>query len=96
MFAILQEQAGRQHWIRIDGAFRRFIAVLGGPPPEDLQYSDHNVAERDADVLLALNARAVERTKRRRKYKEEPATYTVVPVNEYERFIRERGKEEAA
>ena len=83
-FAILQEQAGRRHWVRTDVSERGFTsdhtttALL--PAPVTLQYGDRDSAERDAEIFRQRNAHAVEITKRRRKYKEEPATYSVVPV----------------
>jgi hypothetical protein len=80
MFAILQEQAGRRHWVRITGpgAHSFTTAILG--PPEWLQYTDRDTAERDAELFRTQNAQKVESTKRRRKHKTEPATYTVVLV----------------
>lgn len=79
-FAILQERGGLRHWVRIDGpgATSSTTAILG--PPKDLQYADRQAAERDAEIFRAQNARAVENTKRRRKHKTEPATYSVLPV----------------
>jgi hypothetical protein len=83
-FAILQEQAGRRHWVRTEVSERGFTldrsttAIL--PPPATLQYADRDSAERDAEIFRQRNAGAVEATKRRRKYKEEPAMYSVVPV----------------
>lgn len=79
-FAILQEQAGRQHWVRINGPGSETFTTAILAPPKDLQYSDRDTAERDAEIFQERNAREVEATKRRRKYKEEPATYTVVSV----------------
>jgi hypothetical protein len=90
-FVILQEQAGRQHWIRIDGSWTGFTAVLGGPPPEDLHYSDRAAAERDAETLRARNARDVEATKTPPQIQEEPATYTVVFLDDYARFLNPVG-----
>jgi hypothetical protein len=51
------------------------------PPPTDLQYAERETAERDAEIYRQENARDVEATKRRPKYKTEPATYTVVSVD---------------
>jgi hypothetical protein len=83
-FAILQEQAGRRHWVRINGpGASSFTTALRGPP-KDLQYADREAAERDAEIFREQNARAVESTKRRRKHKEELATYSVLPVESAE------------
>lgn len=49
-----------------------------------MQYPDRETAERDAEIYRAKNARDVEATKRKRKYKTEAATYTVVPVEPQE------------
>ena len=79
MFAILEESSRYRLWVRLEGTNRSFTsAVLG--PPEDLQYPDRATAERDAETFRAQNARAVERTKRKRKHKIDPATYSVLPV----------------
>ena len=84
VFAILQEQAGRRHWVRTEvsegGFASNYTTTALLPAPVDLQYGDRDSAERDAEIFRQRNASAVEATKRRRKYKEEPATYSVVPV----------------
>jgi hypothetical protein len=83
-FAILQEQAGRRHWVRTEvsegGFTSNCMTTALLPAPVTLQYGDRDSAERDAEIFRERNARAVEATKRKRKYKEEPATYSVVPV----------------
>jgi hypothetical protein len=79
-FAILQEQAGRRHWVRINGPGSETFTTAIRPPPKDLQYPNRDIAERDAEVFRERNARDVEATKRSRKYRTEPATYTVVSV----------------
>jgi hypothetical protein len=55
------------------------MAYHNGMPPVSY-YADRANAERDAEWFRARNARAVEATKRRRKYKTWPATYTVIEV----------------
>jgi hypothetical protein len=81
MFVILQEQEGRQHWMRAVNAYSTsMMAVHDDTPPASLQYPDRETSERDAEIFRAKNAREVEATKRRRKYKTAPATYSVVEV----------------
>jgi hypothetical protein len=88
-FAILREQEGRQHWIHIERlphnciSTGTSIANIGGQrfePPIDQLYADREAAERDAEDLQQQNARDVEATKRKRKWKTAPATYSVVPI----------------
>jgi len=80
-FAILQEQEGLRHWVFIRGPGHRSLTSARLPPPTDLQYAERETAERDAEIYRQENARDVEATKRRPKYKTEPATYTVVSVD---------------
>ena len=80
MFAILEESSRYRLWVRLEGTNRSFTTARYPGPPEDLQYPDRATAERDAETFRAQNARAVERTKRKRKHKIDPATYSVLPV----------------
>jgi hypothetical protein len=80
MFAILQEQAGCRHWVRIAGPGSSSFTTALRPPPKHLQYADRETAERDAELFREQNAREVESTKRQRKHKIEPATFSVLPV----------------
>jgi hypothetical protein len=76
-FAILEQQKGRQHWVRIyDSGHDSFTSAIRDPL-EHMRYADRETAERDAEVF---RQRAVEAMKRKRKGKEPPASYTVVPI----------------
>ena len=79
-FAILQEQEGRRHWVRKNGSNSEMFTTAILPPSAGLAYAEREAAERDAEVFRQQNARDVEATKRKRKWKTAPATYSVVPI----------------
>jgi hypothetical protein len=82
-FAILQEQEGRQHWVRKNGPYAETFTTAFPtirPPTAGLLYADRETAERDAEGFRQQNARDVEATKRTSKNKTVPATYSVVPI----------------
>ena len=56
-----------------------FTTAILGP---HLYYADRETAERDAETFRQRNARDVEATKRKRKWKTEPATYSVLEVTD--------------
>jgi hypothetical protein len=80
MFAILEEAEGCRNWIHIEPHGTAFISARSGPPPADMLYAERATAERDAEACRAINARKVKTTKRWRKYRIAPATYSVVPI----------------
>ncbi len=86
MFVILQEQEGLRHWVKIASSSSTSLMAAWTAPPTEMQYAERDIAEHDADTFRARNAREVEATKRRRKYKTEPASYTVVTVEEAARL----------
>jgi len=76
-FAILQENtvSGALHYVQPGG-----FTGASSAPGDTMSYFDRSVAERDAETLRATNARDVERTKRKRKFKTHPCTYTVIEM----------------
>ena len=82
MFAILEERAsGGRSLVARDGpgiSHCMYIASFPASP----YYAILAHAERDAEWFRADNARRVEDTKRRRKYKTLPATYSVIEVTD--------------
>jgi hypothetical protein len=77
-FGILQKctVTGCEHWVQ-PGAF---MAASSGFGPGSLAYDSFADAERDVEKLKAENERDVQQTKRSRKFKKHPATYTVCTV----------------
>jgi hypothetical protein len=76
-FAIIQEctVTHRQHYVSSDA----ITSVTGGCPAR-MTFSRQDAAEFAARTLRDQNAANVERTKRQRKYRVHPCTYTVVAV----------------
>jgi hypothetical protein len=84
MFAIIEERVEEtrthRNWVARSGpGTTSMMACHDGFPPAS-HYTDRANAERDAEWFRAENARSIEATKRSRKYKTLPATYTVTEL----------------
>jgi hypothetical protein len=90
-YVVLEERAdGGLSYVRIDGN----SSMMGGVsffPNERDRFDSREAAEANVELLMADNARRVEHTKRQRKYKVHPATYSVIECTpENEASIRRR------
>lgn len=88
-FAVYEQTAsGKLSWKFTNGSSQ----LMGGSSLGHLTpweaFKDRETAERIAEASRQQNAKNVEATKRRRKYKTEPATYTVVDASSW---VEERG-----
>jgi hypothetical protein len=82
-YAILEQRAGRTgSWVSKYDSMSSMTTMAMGRPGEDFEYSDRDVAERDAQEYRDRDARFVERDARKRVNKHQPHTYTVIEITE--------------
>jgi hypothetical protein len=89
-YAILEERAnGALSYVRI---YDNSSMTTGASSfPEEDRFTSREAADANTELLRADNARRVEQTKRWRKYRTLPATYTVIECTpENEAAIRQR------
>lgn len=80
-YAILKEcSTGYLYWEHLDHDGSVGFTTASWAPSDRMTYSDRAVANRAMQVLEARHAKMVEATKRRRKFKTHPATYTVIEI----------------
>jgi hypothetical protein len=85
-YVVLEERAdGGLSYVRLYDMSRMLCGASSFPQNPNDRFATRDAADANAELLRADNARSVEATRRRRKYKTEPATYAVVectPENE--------------
>jgi hypothetical protein len=93
-FVILEERAdGGLSYVRIDGN-SSMMGMVASFPSEHDRFMNRDAAEENVKLLKADNVRRVEATKRRRKFKTLPATYTVIEcTQENEARITQRWRD---